>query len=252
MRGGRQQPVRQGGRHRVHDLRYDGPIPQRGSHDDGQRAGILCDRDGWQHLGLWVRVLSSDPDEYDPFEVDEVQRCLSGPIQTRKLTLPRGPLRTQEIEGVVRSKTGQPGSAERQPQAFVDQRRDPRIFERDEGSYPKLSRNRVRFPRIATHEMGERDGFRMPTARVDKMRSRARRSPAYVASGSTVRPKRAFRTNAVCGIWESIRFTGVSRGQSRSTKAFAVDYHVTCRRSRHLSRSEERRVGKECKAARTP
>src|SRR5439155_1306328 len=39
----------------------------------------------------------------------------------------------------------------------------------------------------------------MPTARVDKIRSRARRSPAYVASGSTVRPKRAFRTNSVCG-----------------------------------------------------
>src|SRR5881275_2851426 len=66
--------------------------PSAGSHDNGQRAGVLCDRDGWQHLGLWVRVLSSDPDEYDPFDVDEVQRFLSGPIQNRKLTRPRGPL----------------------------------------------------------------------------------------------------------------------------------------------------------------
>src|SRR5438874_13471963 len=49
----------------------------------------------------------------------------------------------------------------------------------------------------------------MPTAFVDRNRSRARRSWAYVASGSTGRSTSIRRTNSVCAILGSIRFTGV-------------------------------------------
>src|SRR5438309_7954727 len=82
----------------------------------------------------------------------------------------------------------------------------------------------------------------MPTAFVDRNRSRARRSWAYVASGSTGRSTSIRRTNSVCAILGSIRFTGGPRARFRRTKAFAVDYHVNCRESRQVSNSGVRAI----------
>jgi len=76
----------------------------------------------------------------------------------------------------------------------------------------------------------------IPTAFVDRHRSKARRSWAYVASGSTGRSTSIRRTNSVCAILGSIRFIGGPRGRPRRTKAFAVDYHVNCRESRQVSK----------------
>src|SRR5437016_481682 len=76
----------------------------------------------------------------------------------------------------------------------------------------------------------------MPTAFVERNRSRARRSWAYVASGSTGRSTSIRRTNSVCAILGSIRFIGGPRARPRRTKAFAVDYHVNCRESRQVSK----------------
>src|SRR5467141_3649277 len=82
----------------------------------------------------------------------------------------------------------------------------------------------------------------MPTALVERKRSSARRSWAYVASGSTGRSTSMRRTNSVCGIFGSIRSTGGPRGRPRRTKAFAVDYHVNCRESRQVSNSGVRAI----------
>src|SRR2546430_16403523 len=82
----------------------------------------------------------------------------------------------------------------------------------------------------------------MPTAFVDRNRSRARRSWAYIASGSTGRSTSIRRTNSVCAILGSIRFTGSPRARPGRTKAFAVDYHVNCRESRQVSNSGVRAI----------
>src|SRR5438093_10985989 len=82
----------------------------------------------------------------------------------------------------------------------------------------------------------------MPTAFVDRNRSRARRSWAYVASGSTGRSTSIRRTDSVCAILGSIRFTGSPRARPGRTKAFAVDYHVNCRESRQVSNSGVRAI----------
>src|SRR5467141_3951641 len=82
----------------------------------------------------------------------------------------------------------------------------------------------------------------MPTAFVDRNRSRARRSCAYIASGSTGRSTSIRRTNSVCAILGSIRFTGSPRARPGRTKAFAVDYHVNCRESRQVSNSGVRAI----------
>jgi len=64
---------------------------------------------------------------------------------------------TEEVKGLVGSQTRERMAAQRKPQSLIDESDHPLVFEWNELSDPELPHDRIRFPRIAAHQVGQGD-----------------------------------------------------------------------------------------------